>query len=355
MREVREAVGCYAAGFDAALVTAADAQRIVEDATAAGNMLATVVAMAGRRVSETELWRSQGDRSAAHHLARVAGTSVGKAREALDTAGRFGDLPAVEAAARRGELSPAQVAPIADAASKAPAAEQRLLTAAKAESLGELLDTCARTKAAAEPDDGSRHRAIHAARYLRQRRTAEGGGELTYRSTLEEVAEIFAIVQGWADRRFRTARSEGRRESLETYLADGLLDAVRASLVHVSGATPTRSAGGATPAESAGGATPADPGPAFPDGAGWRADHPFPDGAGWRADEPFPDGPNLFADVALPKYSASAAPPGSAVEAPPTSGSAVEAPPPPPKPPSPTKVVVRIDIGSTGRSRRSPC
>lgn len=38
MREVREAVGRYAVGFDAALVTAADAQRIVEDATASSNM-----------------------------------------------------------------------------------------------------------------------------------------------------------------------------------------------------------------------------------------------------------------------------------------------------------------------------
>ncbi|MGI8684572.1 MAG: hypothetical protein ACR2MO_05695, partial [Acidimicrobiales bacterium] len=61
MREIREAVGAYAAGFDAALVTAADAQRIVEDAVAAENMLATVKAMAARRVSETDLWRKEGD------------------------------------------------------------------------------------------------------------------------------------------------------------------------------------------------------------------------------------------------------------------------------------------------------
>jgi len=65
MREVREAVGRYAAGFDPALVTAADAQRIVDDAVAAENMLATIKALAARRVSETDLWRKEGDASPA--------------------------------------------------------------------------------------------------------------------------------------------------------------------------------------------------------------------------------------------------------------------------------------------------
>ena len=258
MREVREAVGTYAGGFDPALVTAADAQRIVEEAVAAENMLATVRALAAKRVAETEVWRKEGDVSPAHQLARKSGTSVAKAREALETAARLAALPEVEAAARRGELSPAQVAPIADAASKAPAAERRLLAAAKAASLGELLDACARTKAAAEPDDEARHRAIHASRCLRRRRTADGAGELAYRSTLDEVAEIFAVVQGWADRRFTSARAQGRHESGEAYLADGLLDAVRASRLSGGGAGTAPPAGDGV-APSAAGISPARP------------------------------------------------------------------------------------------------
>ncbi len=264
MREIRASVGAYAAGFDAALVTAADAQRIVADTVAAENMLATIKAMAARRVAETELWRKEGDASAAHQLARTSGTSVGKAREALETAGRLGGLPALEtagrlgglpaleAAARRGEVSPAQAAPIADAASKAPGSERRLLTTAKQASLGELLDACARTKAAAQPDDEARQRAIHASKILRRRRTADGAGELLYRSTLEEVAEMYAIAQGRADRRFRTARAEGRHEPGEAYLADCLLDAVRAS--QCSGAGGSGPEGGsATDGSAAGG------------------------------------------------------------------------------------------------------
>ena len=76
MEAIRQAVGAYAAGFDPALVTAAQAQRIVEEVVAAENMLATVRGLAARRVAETDLWRREGDRSPAHHLARLSGSSV---------------------------------------------------------------------------------------------------------------------------------------------------------------------------------------------------------------------------------------------------------------------------------------
>lgn len=263
MCEIREAVGAYAAGFDPALVSAAEAQRIVEEAVAAENMLATVRGLAARRVSQTELWRREGDRSPAHHP-RVSGSSVTKAQESLDTAARLASLPQVAAAARRGELSPAQAAPIADAASKAPAAEERLLAAAKALPLGGLRDSCARTKAAAEPDDDARHKAIHRSRFLRRRRSADGAGELHYRSTPEEVAEIFGVVKGWAERRFKAARAAGRHEPNEAYLADGLLDAVRASQVP-TGRGPA--AGGA----AAGGTGPGGTGPGGAGGGGGPA------------------------------------------------------------------------------------
>lgn len=134
----------------------------------------------------------------------------------------------MDGAARRGEISPAQAAPIAEAAAKDPGAETRLVAKAKRSSLGELRDECARTAAAAEPDDAARHEAIRRSRHLRRRRCADGAGELTYRSTLDDVAEIWSIVQGHANTEFDRARLEGRREPEEAYLADGLLAAVRA-------------------------------------------------------------------------------------------------------------------------------
>ena len=229
IREVRKSIAAYAAGFDAALVTCADAKSIVAEAVAAENMLATIKAMAARRAAECGSWRTEGDRSAAHELARVSGSTVGKAKEALETAERLGGLPAVEAAARSGELSPTKAALVADAASAAPGSETRLLELAKTASVGEVADECARTKAAALPDADARHKAIHASRFLRRRKTADGAGELRYRSTLEEVAAIWSVVQGRAGRIFNAARAEGRREPEEAYLADALLEAVVAS------------------------------------------------------------------------------------------------------------------------------
>ena len=122
------------------------------------------------------------------------------------------------------------------------------MAAARALPLAGLRDTCARTKAAAEPDDEARHAAIHRSRFLRRRRTVDGAGELHYRSTPEEVAEIFGVVKGWAERRFHAARKAGRHEPGEAYLADGLLDAVRASQVHTGGGATGGSGGGRAPA-----------------------------------------------------------------------------------------------------------
>ncbi len=131
MATIREAVAAYTGAFEAALVSASDAERIVADAAAAEHMLATVKALAAARVAGTELWRREGDRSPAHHLARRSGTSVSKAREALDTAAALRSLPELDAALRRGEVSPAQAAPIAEAAGADPRAESRLLERAR--------------------------------------------------------------------------------------------------------------------------------------------------------------------------------------------------------------------------------
>jgi hypothetical protein len=78
LSNVRSAMSEYATGFDPDRVSAADAARIVEDAAAIKNMAATVEALAAARVAETELWKRDGDRSAAHQLARTTGTSIVK-------------------------------------------------------------------------------------------------------------------------------------------------------------------------------------------------------------------------------------------------------------------------------------
>src|ERR1700730_14073109 len=117
LAELREALAGWTARFDPALISAADAGRVVDDAAAIEKMAATAKAMAAARQAETGLWRQCGDRSAAHHLARTTGTSVGHAADALETARRLQARPETSAAARRGELSAEQALGIAAAAS----------------------------------------------------------------------------------------------------------------------------------------------------------------------------------------------------------------------------------------------
>ena len=206
LTEIRAEVAAFASSFDAAVVSPTDAERVVRETSQAINMLETVRALAAARAAAGGTWRREGAPSPAHDLARKTGTSVTKAKEALDIAEKLAVLPALDAAARAGEVSASQVAPIADAASADPRAEQRLLDKARRASLGELRDECARTPAAALPDDEARHHASHNSRHLRKRRCPDGAGELTYRSTVDQVAEVFAVVQGFANRAFDLAR-----------------------------------------------------------------------------------------------------------------------------------------------------
>ena len=229
VREVRAEVARIAASFDPSLISPAEAERVVEEASATVNMIETIRALAAVRAAQGGSWRREGAASPAHDLARKTGTSLTKAREVLDTGEKLPSLPTLDAAARSGAVSPAQAAPIADAATADPAAEQRLVDKAKRASLGELRDECARTKAAAARDDEARHAAIHRSRHLRRRRCPDGAAELHYRSTVDEVAEVFSVVAGFANQAFDQARGEGRREPEEAYLADGLLAACRAA------------------------------------------------------------------------------------------------------------------------------
>src|SRR5919204_3295449 len=102
LSELRNAMSGYAARIDAARLAAEDAARVVEDAAAVEKMAATVKSLAAARVAETNVWKRDGDLSAAHHLARTTGTPVGQARDALESALRLRVLPVIDAAARRG-------------------------------------------------------------------------------------------------------------------------------------------------------------------------------------------------------------------------------------------------------------
>jgi 5-methylcytosine-specific restriction endonuclease McrA len=189
-------------------------------ATAAKTLLA-------ERVEQSRVWAEEGHRSAAEHLARTSGSSVGAARASLETSKKLRRLPATEAAVRRAELSRAQAETITDAAAVNPGAEQSLLEAAGSGNLAELREKANRAKAAADPDPDATHRRIHRQRRLCRWTDADGGWNIRGRGTADAGALINAALDPIIDEVFRTAHREGRHESRDAYAFDALLELAR--------------------------------------------------------------------------------------------------------------------------------
>ncbi len=98
--DLRNSLCRYAATFEPALLSGADAGSAVEVAGAIERMAAPIKGLAGACSAETGAWKEAGDRSPAHHLARSSGSSVGQAAEILETARRLPQLPATSVGAR---------------------------------------------------------------------------------------------------------------------------------------------------------------------------------------------------------------------------------------------------------------
>jgi hypothetical protein len=188
------------------------------------------------RVEQSRVWAKEGHRSAAEHLARESGSSVGAARAGLETSKRLRLLPATEAAVRRGELSQAQAETITDAAAVNPSAERSLLEAAGRGNLVELREQANRAKAAADPDPAATHRRIHRERRLRRWTDAEGGWNIQARSAADAGARFNAALDPIIDEVFRSARREGRHEPRDAYAFDALLELARRARTYIAGA-----------------------------------------------------------------------------------------------------------------------
>jgi hypothetical protein len=238
--QLRSGMQAYARAFDADVLTAADAARVVEQASAIERMAATVMTLAAVRVARTKAWASGGDRSAAHQLARTTGVSVSEAQATLQTGARLAEQPAVAEAARAGKLSAAQTAAITDAVAANPNAEARLVEQAAHGSLGELRDHAAKAKAQLI-DLEARRRRNHERRGTRTYTDAEGLAHLHWADNPERIAEFMGELEPRIDDAFRVARKERRRESREAHAADAMLALARDARGGGKGAKQSRS------------------------------------------------------------------------------------------------------------------
>ena len=93
------------AEFDPTLTPARDCLAMVRTLSELEHSTSAALALAAHRVAQTDLWSKQGDRSAAHWLARVTGTSVADGVMALQTAENAEQAPATRDAWRKGKMS----------------------------------------------------------------------------------------------------------------------------------------------------------------------------------------------------------------------------------------------------------
>ena len=219
--QVRSSLEAYARGLDPARLSPTQAEAALADATAIGHMANTVKTLLAARVAEGASWKRAGARSPAEHIAKTTGTSVGTALDDLKLAEKLATLPALDAAARAGELSRQQAAAVASAAAVAPDHALRLVNEAKKLPLRELQAECGRTRAA-HVDREAMRRKHHRERSFRTWTDADGRGHVHAQGPAEDLARMAARVESERDRIFRQANRECRDEPAEAYGFDAL-------------------------------------------------------------------------------------------------------------------------------------
>ncbi len=219
-RELRSAL----ADLDPERLDGADAARLLDvfadlEKLASGGKL-----LAARRVESSNVWRRDGHRSAAAHLAQATGTALGPAIATLEAARHLGSLPATDEALRNGKLSETQVKEIANAAIVHPESERELIDAA-AQPVNMLKLRCRRVRAAGK-DLAATYEAIRRGRYLKNWVDHDGAVRFDARLTPDDGARLLGVLKRATDRLVRDASAAGIDESRKAHAADALVKLV---------------------------------------------------------------------------------------------------------------------------------
>ncbi|MGH9107085.1 MAG: HNH endonuclease signature motif containing protein [Acidimicrobiales bacterium] len=227
LAELHRSMSTYAAGFDAALVAPAELEGALRHAGAIEKVAATISSLLAARLAGGaglggSSSRARSERRAAEALAGATGTSMSKARQAVETGRRLGSQPEVARAARSGELSRDQAELVSAAAGANPGATARLLELARTGSLSELAGEAGRARAATEDLD-ERRASVYSQRALRHWTDPSGTWHLAAQGLPDDGAKVMAAIGPLADKAFEEARRQGRRERPEAYAFDGLV------------------------------------------------------------------------------------------------------------------------------------
>lgn len=210
------------ADYEPERITGADAARMLKGFAEIEKLAAGGKLLSARRVESSNVWRREGHRSAAAHVAEATGTGLGPAIDALKAARCLGSLPVTDDAMRNGRLSETQVKEIAGAAILQPGAEQELVDAAGNQPLNVLKLRCRRVRATGV-DQNQAYEKIHQNRYLRNWTDTDGAVRFDARLTPDEGARLVAAVKAEAAHLEAEARRAGCEEPPKAMAADALV------------------------------------------------------------------------------------------------------------------------------------
>jgi hypothetical protein len=209
-----------------ALLAPRDALAVLQAASAVERKAAALKTLVADRAADAGAWAQGGYRTPEAWLSQTTGVSYGEAAGTLEASAKLAELPVTSAAVRKGEVSPAQLRAIAPAAT--PENEGRLIEAAQRVSFTDLRKTCTKERARTRSveQERARQERIHRERFHRSWTDDEGAYCYEGKTTAAVGARIDAAMNAEADRVFKAAYAEGRRESAGAYRADAFANLV---------------------------------------------------------------------------------------------------------------------------------
>ncbi|MDQ3984913.1 MAG: HNH endonuclease [Actinomycetota bacterium] len=189
------------------LLTAPDARKLLAAYARAEKLAAFGVAALARKLDN------------ASALARVTGTSVGKAKAVVDTARVLGHSEDLSSALKHGDISLDQANEIATAERSSPGAAKDLVKVAKKEAFHVLKDKARATKLEAEQHNGLAARQ-RAARFAHSHSDELGMVHIDLALEPHVGTPIVNRAEAEADRLNKKARTKGEAEPFERHLAD---------------------------------------------------------------------------------------------------------------------------------------
>jgi hypothetical protein len=163
-------------------------------------------------------------------LARMTGTSIGKAKETVETAARLRDAQEVDLALKTGDISFDQASEISKAEEARPGSASELLPVAQTDAFNVLKDKARRIRLEADQHHDLSARQ-HAARSARSHTDELGMIDVHLRFEPHVGTPIVNRAEAEASRRFRKAKKEDRAEPFERHLCDAYAAMLQGSRV----------------------------------------------------------------------------------------------------------------------------